>query len=65
MFLARRVRVVNPEAEAAAKAAKKALKHVRARGEEVRKVSEASREFRRKNHFAEDLQLLFYPERRL
>ena len=47
------------EAIAAAAAAKVELVKVKAAREEVSNVVRASREFRRKNHFAEDLQKLF------
>lgn len=55
----RRTRKSNPEAERALAEAKEHLTEARDRNQEVRSVAEASKEFRRKNHFADQLQTLF------
>lgn len=47
------------EADAALSDAKKQLHKVKARDQEVKVLAMESREFRRKNHFAADLQALF------
>lgn len=48
-----------PEAAKAVKESKKALQRVEARTQEVHEVAEASRKFRRENHFSADLQNAF------
>lgn len=50
---------VSPDAEKAVQESKKALRQVKARDKEVHEVAEASRKFRRENHFAVDLQRAF------
>lgn len=50
---------VNLEAEKAIRESKKNLEKVQAREAEVHEVAEASRKFRRENHFATDLQHVF------
>lgn len=49
----------HPEAEKAVLESKQVLRRVQARTEEVHEVAEASREFRRQNHFADSLQQIF------
>lgn len=50
---------ISPEAAEAVKDSKRALRRVQARTQEVREVAEASKRFRRENHFAADLQNIF------
>lgn len=49
----------NLDADKALRDAEKNLKRVQQRDPEIRAITEASKEFRRKNHFAADLQALF------
>lgn len=47
------------KAEAALAAARAQLEEIKKRETEVAEVAEASRKFRKENHFAQDLQQLF------
>lgn len=49
----------NPDAEKAIRDSEESLRKVQARTQEVHEVAEASRKFRRENHFAIDLQNVF------
>ena len=49
----------NPAAARAVLESKKALRRVQARSQEVAEVVEASKKFKKENHFAEDLQNIF------
>lgn len=58
MWFIRRKPKPDMESQKALYLAEKHLEQVKAREPEVQKVVEASREFRRRNHFAEDLTAL-------
>lgn len=59
----RRDRKEDPEAKKALREAYQHLEEVQSRSEEVHRVAEASREFRRRNHFAEDLSQILHSHR--
>lgn len=58
-MLFRRTRKTSPEAEKAVQEAQAHLQTVQSREPEVHRIAEASKRFRRENHFAESLQRLF------
>lgn len=55
----RKKRKINPEAERALQESRVSLHRIKARSEEVHEVAEASRRFRRENHFRTDLEKAF------
>jgi len=55
-----RSKKADPAAKRALEQADEHLKQVQSRSEEVHHIAEASREFRRRNHFAEDLYPILY-----
>ena len=55
----RKLNTISPDAARAVRESKRALRRVQARTDEVHEVAEASKKFRKENHFAADLQAIF------